>query len=51
MDMETLGLALPLSLALAVVAFLAREALAALLNAAVHEAWFKLRKTLDQRES
>ncbi|MDP9357985.1 MAG: hypothetical protein M3R02_22430 [Chloroflexota bacterium] len=51
MDMETLELALPLSLALAVVVFIAREALAALLDAAVHDAWVKLRKTLGQRGS
>lgn len=51
MDMETLELALPLSLALAVVAFIAREALSALLHAVVHDAWVKLRKALDQRGS
>ncbi len=51
MDMETLELALPLSLALAVVAFIAREVLTALLDAAVHDAWAKLRKTLGQRGS
>ncbi len=51
MDMETLELALPLSLALAVVAVIAREALIALLHAAVHDAWVKLRKALGQRGS
>ncbi len=50
-DVETLELALPLSLALAVVAFIAREALIALLNAAVHDAWAKMRKALGQRGS
>ncbi|MDP9473130.1 MAG: hypothetical protein M3Q71_21130 [Chloroflexota bacterium] len=51
MDKTTLELALPLSLALAVVAFIAREALIVLLGAAVHEAWAKLRKSLAQRRS
>ncbi len=51
MNIEALELALPLSLALAVVAFIARETLAALLDAAVHEAWSKLRTALGPRGS
>ncbi len=51
MDIEALELALPLSLAFAVVAFIAREVLAALLDAAIHDAWVKLRKTPGQRGS
>ncbi len=51
MDMKTLEIALPLSVALAVIAFIVREALATLLHAAVHEAWSKLRKTFGPRGS
>lgn len=51
MNKTTLELALPLSVALAVVAFIAREALIALLDAAVNDAWTQLRKSLAQRRS
>ncbi len=51
MEMKTLEFALPLSLALAFGTFIVREALAALLHAAVHEAWSKLRNMFRSRGS